>query len=112
MVAHPAEYRWSSYRANAQAERDDLLQAHPVYERLGADPEARCATYRELFRYELDPGTVDEIRQATNGNFALGDARFGAEIAAALGRRTRPGRSGRPCREQDAETRDLFDGRG
>lgn len=22
MVAHPAEYRWSSYRANAQAERE------------------------------------------------------------------------------------------
>ena len=32
--------------------------------------------YRELFRYELDPGVVDAIRKATNGNFALGDPRF------------------------------------
>ena len=108
MVAHPAEYRWSSYRANAQGEHDDLLQPHPVYERQGADPEARRAAYRELFRYELDPGTVDEIRQATNGNFALGDARFGAEIAVMLGMRTRPGRPGRPRRGHGGEARDLF----
>jgi putative transposase len=28
MVAHPAEYRWSSYRANAQGETDALLKPH------------------------------------------------------------------------------------
>ena len=35
MVPHPAEYRWSSYRANAQGEADALLQPHPLYTALG-----------------------------------------------------------------------------
>jgi putative transposase len=78
MVAHPADYRWSSYRANAQGEADGLVRPHPLYAALGADATSRQAAYRELFRYELEPGLVDEIRRATNGNFALGDARFSA----------------------------------
>ncbi len=96
MVAHPGEYRWSSYRANAQGEADRLLQPHEVYRALGTDVENRQAVYRELFRYELEPGLVDEIRRATNGNFALGSERFGVELAQLLGRRVTPGKSGRP----------------
>lgn len=87
MVEHPAEYRWSSYRANAQGERDALIQPHEVYDALGSDAASRQAAYRELFRYELEPGLVDEIRQATNGNYALGSDLFTEQIAAALGRR-------------------------
>jgi hypothetical protein len=37
MVQHPAEYRWSSYRANAQGESDILIQPHSVYGALGAE---------------------------------------------------------------------------
>ncbi|MBU0501035.1 MAG: transposase [Gammaproteobacteria bacterium] len=96
MVAHPAEYRWSSYRANAQGEADALITPHAVYQALGLDEAARQMSYRELFRYELEPGLVDEIRKATNGNFVLGDARFAEQIAMALGRRVTPGTSGRP----------------
>jgi putative transposase len=96
MVTHPAEYRWSSYRANAQGEPDALLSVHPLYAALGIDAVSRQAAYRELFRFELEPGLVDEIRRATNGNFALGNSRFTDEIAAALGRRVTPGQSGRP----------------
>lgn len=68
MVEHPAEYRWSSYRANAQGEADALLKPHPLYDALGLDSADRQSAYRELFRYELEPGLVDEIRRATNGN--------------------------------------------
>lgn len=96
MVAHPAEYRWSSYRANAQGEADVLVQPHSLYDALGNAADARQAAYRELFRYELEPGLVDEIRRATNGNFALGNARFAAEVASMIGRRAVPGVSGRP----------------
>jgi len=35
MVEHPAEYRWSSYRANAQGEFSALRCPHPLYEALG-----------------------------------------------------------------------------
>lgn len=96
MVEHPAEYRWSSYRANAQGEVDALLQPHDLYEALGLDSVSRQAAYRDLFRYEVEPGVIDQIRRATNGNFALGDERFGAQISAALGRRAIRGMPGRP----------------
>ena len=98
MVEHPAEYRWSSYRANAQGEISSLLTPHVLYDTLGCSEIERQRYYRELFRYQLDPGIVDEIRKATNGNFALGSDRFKAQITAALDRRVVPGQSGRPRR--------------
>lgn len=96
MVAHPADYRWSSYRTNALGEPNDILTPHRLYASLGGDPAARQAAYRDLFRDELDPDLTDTIRNATNGNFVLGSARFADEIAQALGRRTTPGKAGRP----------------
>lgn len=108
MVPHPAEYRWSSYRANAQGEEDAILTHHPLYLALGTDPDERRASYRDLFRHSLDPGQVDQIRKATNGNYALGDTRFAAQVAAALGRRTTPGRRGRPPKPAQPDTADLL----
>jgi len=96
MVEHPAEYRWSSYRSNAQGEGATLVKPHEQYIRLGLDPIARENAYRDLFKYKLDDGMVDDIRQATNGNFALGSDKFKDEVAAVLGRRVVPGKSGRP----------------
>ena len=105
MTEHPAEYRWSSYRANAQSESNTLLTPHPLYVALGTSGESRCASYRELFRNELDPGMVGEIRQATNGNYALGTTRFQAQVERALGRRAARGVSRRPrkSRSDDAD---------
>lgn len=102
------EYRWSSYRANAQGEESALVQPHALYLALGSDPLARQSAYRELFCYDLEPGVVDEIHRATNGNYALGDTRFGEQIAKALGRRVQPGKSGRPRRTPAPESGDLF----
>jgi REP element-mobilizing transposase RayT len=58
-------------------------------------------TWRELFRRELPSGVVDQIRQATNGNFTLGNQRFIAEVEAALGRRAAKGTPGRPSKSKD-----------
>src|SRR3989338_10619157 len=102
MVAHPAEYRLSSYRANAQGEADALLTPHSLYAALGEDESSRQVAYRELFRQQLDPGLVDDIRRATNGNYALGNARFAEQIAEALGRRVIPGTAGRPRKRMEA----------
>jgi putative transposase len=99
MVNHPADYRWSSYRANAQGEENALLTPHPLYLGLGLDTAQRLNRYRELFRHELEPGLVDQIRQATNGNYVLGNTPFAEEVAEALGRRVTPGKSGRPRKE-------------
>lgn len=109
MVEHPAEYRWSSYRGNAQGESDARLKPHRLYQSLGKDDASRAAAYRELFRSQLEPGLVDEIRRATNGNYALGSATFAAQVAAALGRRAAPGKSGRPSRVVEPEVGALFE---
>ena len=108
MVEHPADYRWSSYRANAQGEEDALVTPHEVYLALGNTTEPRLAAYRELFRCELEPGLLNQIRQASNGNFALGSVRFAEEIAAALGRRVTPGKSGRPRKPAEPDADDFF----
>jgi putative transposase len=111
MVAQPAEYRWSSYRANAQGEADGLTEAHPSYTALGRQAQQRQAAYRDLFHNELEPGFVEGIRRATNGNFALGNQRFLAEVTAMLGRRAIPGASGRPRKRAEPVSRDLFEGK-
>ena len=99
----------SSYRANAQGEVSALLTPHPHYTELGGDDKGRKITYRGLFHEQLDPETVEEIRAATNGNFALGSSKFQAQVAAALGRRVTPGRSGRPRKNKKPASLHLFD---
>jgi putative transposase len=59
----------------------------------------RGAAYRELFRTELDPAQLDEIRSAANGGFALGNDRFKAQVAERLKRRAERGVPGRPRKE-------------
>jgi len=49
LAAHPREYPWSSYRANALGEDDALLTPHPHYCSLGRSPVERRAAYAALF---------------------------------------------------------------
>jgi putative transposase len=48
LVRHPADYRWSSYRANALGREDALVTPHPCYYALGRTAQARCAAWRRL----------------------------------------------------------------
>lgn len=96
IVEEHAFYPWSSYRANAQGEKCKLLSPHHLYESLGSTSMERQFAYRELFRNELDHGVIDEIRDATNGNFVLGDNRFADQVTVMLGRRVTRGKPGRP----------------
>jgi putative transposase len=102
MVRHPRDYRWSSYRAHADGAPDPLVGVHDLYRRLGANQAARQAAYRALFRAELDDDFLEALRAATNGGWALGDARFQRQVANALGRRVTPLPRGRPPRAADA----------
>ena len=95
MVTHPAEYRWTSYRSNGQDEHKDWLKAHPEYLALGNTREARLARYRDLFTSPVDPELVSESRNATNGNYALGNDRFKSEIEQILKRRVTKRKPGR-----------------
>jgi putative transposase len=49
LAAHPGAYAWSSYRANALGEDDDLVTPHPHYCSLGRSPDARRAAYAASF---------------------------------------------------------------
>jgi len=48
LVRHPADYRWSSCRANAMGCEDALVTPHPCYYALGRTAQARCAAWRRL----------------------------------------------------------------
>jgi putative transposase len=100
MVADPAHYRWSSYRANALGEPDALLGPHPLYLALGADADARRAAYRELFRGTLDDTPLSLLRLALNQDQPIGNDRFYREIEAMTGQRRELRKRGRP-RKQD-----------
>lgn len=89
MVDHPHRYRWSSHRYNAFGEPDALIAPHPLYCALAPTPVNRQAVYRALFRNEIEPQTLEQIRRATNRGAVLGDARFLDRIEATLDRRVR-----------------------
>lgn len=72
LCAHPAVYRWSSYRAHALGEIDALASDHPLFHRLGHEPAERQREYRALFGEQLDPAFLDGLRQATNGGRMFG----------------------------------------
>jgi len=101
MVTHPADYPWSSYRANALGEVNKVVTTAAMYESLGIDRLGRVKAYREIFRHHLGPGVVDEIRAATQGNYALGSDRFKQQVEAALGRRAVRGVAGRPRKKNE-----------
>ena len=89
-INHPSEYPWSSYRFNALGEENGLLAPHPEYLRLGKTNTERQQAYRELFNARIPQFTVDEIRQATNKAWVLGDDRFKAMIELKLARAATP----------------------
>lgn len=109
MVAHPRDHPWSSYRAHADGERDDLLTDHRLYRGLGRDAASRRAAYRQLFRGALGEALLTETRDATNKGWAPGNDRFRRQIEALGKRRAAPRKAGRPPTEApDRITGDLF----
>ena len=85
MVAHPAEYPWSSYRHNTAGKRMKLISPHDLYSRLGRNPEERQAAYRSLFSQQIPGYTLEEIRIAATKAWVLGDGNFKRQIERQLG---------------------------
>ncbi len=109
MVGQPAAYRWSSYRANALGVNDPVVSPHDTYLAFGPTPGERAERYRTLLPRSPDRETLSEIRAATNGNYTLGNGRFAAEIARALGRRVTPGKPGRPPKPANDSSGSLLE---
>jgi len=98
MVNHPRDYRWSSYRVNAEGKQCELVTPNIQFLSLGATEAVRRQAYRGLFEAHMESERIDDIRRSTNGNFVLGDDRFKVEIAAMLKRHVSPGEAGRPAK--------------
>ena len=90
MVGHPAEYPWSSYQKNAVGKPISLITPHPCYLALGKTDNKRQLAYRALFDETISPQTLEEIRDALNKAWVLGDDRFKQQIEKETGRRVSP----------------------
>ena len=100
MTPYPADYLWSSYRANAYGERNRYLTAHPLYLGLWTTPQSREECYRTLFTTELDEKLVHEIRTAASFSTPLGNARFVKQMENATGNTAGQAKRGRPLKRR------------
>jgi putative transposase len=96
MVAHPVDYAWSSYQANAHGKSDELVTAHSLYRRLAKQGDERLGAYRALFKVPMERHVIEAIRDCTNKGWALGGGRFQAKIERLTERRAMPLPKGRP----------------
>lgn len=104
MVAHPREYPWSSYAFNALGEigpNSVWLAPHNEYLRLGRGASERQSAYRQLFRAAIPNVELDEIRECVHKGWALGDARFRAQIQGLAQRRAASMGVGRPRKPEN-----------
>jgi putative transposase len=81
---------------NGAGDPNALITPHLQYLGLSANSEERLNNYEGLIVEKFDENELSAIRGAKNGNYVLGNTLFQKEIEIALGRRTRPGRPGRP----------------
>lgn len=111
MVLHPSEYRWSSYSANAVGSANPLVAPHAEYRALGRTDDERQSAYRQLFRHHLGDSTLEEIRNATNKAWVLGDHRFKQRIQKQLERRVEPSARGGDRKSEQYQRRSVGKGK-
>jgi putative transposase len=102
MVRDPAEYPWSSYKANGLGKTSKLCSPHQVYLQLGESERERLSSYRALFESHIDDALLADIRESTNKGLALGNQRFRNRIEALTGRRVTPAKPGPRARPAKA----------
>jgi len=79
MVAHPGDYRWSSYRANAQGRANALLAPHSAFELIAADAESRRRRYVEFIEQGVPAGDLAAIRRALQSQRGVTETLEGSE---------------------------------
>ena len=106
MVAHPANYEWSSHAHYAFGRRKEFITEHPAFMALAQEMDGRRAEFRRLFSEELDADTLERIRYAAQTCSALGAEPFLKEMSALAGRSVAPPLRGRPAKPLE-EPRDC-----
>lgn len=95
LVAHPGDFRWSSFRANACG-RASWLTPHPVYLELGADARSRMQAYQALCDEALPNGVIELMHEAIHYSMPVGDEAFREAIATRFGLKREYAARGRP----------------
>lgn len=79
MVVHPGDYRWSSYRANAQGRTNALLVPHSALELIATDVDERRRRYAEFIEQGVPAGDLAVIRGALQSQRRLAGRLVGSE---------------------------------
>jgi putative transposase len=90
MVQLVAEYPWSSFQHNGLGKKIELITSHSTYKALASQKRERLQAYIQLFDQQIAEHTIQEIRNATNKSWVLGDAVFKRQIEEQLDRRCSP----------------------
>jgi len=98
MVAHPRDYRWSSYHRRALGQSDDLLEDDPWYAGLGKTEVQRSQVYHDWLETSCTEAEWDHIRKATQQGRVVGSDTFQNEMGSRVGRRLNGETRGRPKR--------------
>jgi len=92
MVSHASEYPWSSFQFNGAGRDVQLITPHAEYLKLGIDNGKRQKAYRQLFKGLMPDYQLQDIRDALQKEWVLGDDRFKRIIEEKIGvRRNRHG---------------------
>ena len=96
MVSDPAQYPWTSYRANALGHYNPILTPHPLYLALGQNEDNRRENYRSIFKTQLDQSATNNLRIAIQQNQPIGNSLFHTMIEQTTGVRREARPRGRP----------------
>ena len=79
MVADPGDYRWSSYRANAQGRANALLVPHSAFELIATDADERRRRYAEFIEQGIPAQDLASIRKAVQSQRRFAGTLLGSE---------------------------------
>lgn len=100
MVRLPGEYRWSSFRANALGQHDEIIRPRQEWLDLGNTMAERCNGYRRLFDSCSGRDDFAVIRSAIQKSLPAGSRNFRKGMEAILKNRIGIGRLRRPSKEK------------
>jgi putative transposase len=87
MVLHASEYSWSSFQYNGAGREVQLITPHQEYLRLDNNVVKRQKSYRKSFKGLMPDFELNEIREALQKDWVLGDDRFKRMIEEKTGAR-------------------------
>ena len=99
IVGHPGDYRWSSYRCNANYEDNKIICCHGLYESLGKNLELRTQAYRSLFDNDIAKYDINLIRKSALFSMPTGGSCFKEQIEKTINRKLGYTQRGRPLKD-------------